>query len=151
MLVKLSRMMKEMFEGESVYRWGGEEFVVITTHDTISEWFHQLEAFRESVMKSQLLENETITVSIGVSQNHHLLHRGLDPVADSLVDPVVDPVEDHVVDQRDAFARADHMLLIAKRSGRNRTVLENSQGTPKNMQPELKLERSSSAKKEGIE
>lgn len=99
-LIKLSKMITDTFINEGVFRWGGEEFVVVMETAQIDSFMEALEGLRIKVMRSQLIEDGVITISIGVSQKKN--------------------------DQTYAnvFAQADHALFVAKKSGRNQTVFE---------------------------
>ncbi len=99
-LIKLSNLMRAHFKIESVYRWGGEEFVVISKSLFMNQFIAALEKLRLEVMHNQFLEGKTITISIGVTQKKQ--------------------------NQKnfDAFVSADQALFRAKNSGRNQTIIE---------------------------
>lgn len=99
-LIKLSNLMMDHFKIESVYRWGGEEFVVVSKSPYVDQFVADLEKLRIEVMHCQFLEGERITISIGVSQKKQ--------------------------NQRniDTFVSADQALFMAKNSGRNQTIIE---------------------------
>jgi diguanylate cyclase (GGDEF)-like protein/PAS domain S-box-containing protein len=50
------------------FRVGGEEFVIIFSHTDLSEAYKVVEKIRIMVSKLQIIDNEKITISLGVSQ-----------------------------------------------------------------------------------
>lgn len=79
-----------------IYRWGGEEFVAFIHGLNQQETYELLESLRKIVESSRFLEDQTITISIGISYWY--------------------PTEN----LQDAFERADRALFAAKSKGRNR-------------------------------
>ncbi len=82
-----------------VARWGGEEFTIMYNGEDVYDYFDALRQRIEQSDFSDVAEDLTLTVSIGVSTN-----RGTESY-------------EEVVKQ------ADHALLQAKRSGRNRVEI----------------------------
>lgn len=70
-LLLLSNIMRECFRGyDKLFRFGGEEFVVILRSTDQSGVDGALERFRASVESYQFPKNEEITVSIGYAESH---------------------------------------------------------------------------------
>lgn len=96
-IIELTRQLKSFFSPYdcSLYRWGGEEFVVlIPLQPTISsnQFCNHLEKFRNQIMDYSFISQKQITISIGVSD----------------------------VDNTFAlFSHADFALYTAKQNGRN--------------------------------
>ena len=88
---------------DTVYRTGGEEFMVILTETDINQCIIPLERFRKTV-ETMLLEfnnqNINITVSIGACQ-----------------------YSPNIKTKEELIEKADNALYKAKNSGRNQTVL----------------------------
>lgn len=97
-LIKLANHMRNSFNPDNLYRWGGEEFVIITFDQKIEVFINELESLRLNVMNSQLIPNDNVTISIGVSHKNSKENTS------------------------DIFIQADNALYIAKNSGRNKTV-----------------------------
>jgi diguanylate cyclase len=88
-----------LLESSQLYRYGGEEFVVLSIHPGEQEAQELAERIRSKVAASQMSYQDRpieLTVSIGISR----LKKGDD------------------FDQ--LFTRADEAMLLAKKSGRNR-------------------------------
>jgi diguanylate cyclase (GGDEF)-like protein/PAS domain S-box-containing protein len=97
-LVSVARMLEETLrDGDSIARWGGEEFVLLLPHVDAKRALFVAEKLRTSVEKLNLVEN--ITISLGVSVF----------------------VEDDT--QEMLLNRADSALYKAKTNGRNRVEL----------------------------
>ncbi len=89
--------------GDEVYRYGGEEFLVLLPETNLKKAASVLERLRGLVCASEIADEEnrtTVTVSIGVAQ----LSKGESP--------------------DEAIQRADEALYRAKEAGRNRVVLD---------------------------
>lgn len=91
-------------ETDLLFRWGGEEFVVLTPHSRAQEVAPIAERVREALERSPLLELAgaeavSMTVSIGVTS-----------------------VDRFPCDAQELVARADAACYEAKRLGRNRVV-----------------------------
>lgn len=81
-----------------IYRWGGEEFIIILKHSSKSESLKFAENYRLAIQKNTYSQNINLSVSIGVvtySKNDD---------SDSL------------------FKKADNALYIAKEKGRNLSI-----------------------------
>ncbi len=101
-LVALSKeMMATVRKTDYVYRFGGEEFVILLTGATLNDAAVFAEKLRALVKKNiQCIENKEITISIGVS-------------------------EFRKTDTKDSFfKRADENLYRAKESGRNKVIID---------------------------
>jgi diguanylate cyclase (GGDEF)-like protein len=97
-LLLFSNKMKESFSAEtSLYRFGGEEFVVVM-NSSKSNALAELEKFRKEIERFNFPQVGTVTVSIGFTQ----IDDGC-TVSSSIID------------------RADQALYYAKEHGRNRT------------------------------
>ncbi|MDX1516404.1 MAG: GGDEF domain-containing protein [Woeseiaceae bacterium] len=82
---------------DSLYRIGGEEFVVVLEGQNIDRAVHLAEQLRTLVEANELVPDELVTISLGVAE----LQRGETP--------------------GDWLHRADEALYQSKRQGRNRT------------------------------
>ncbi len=90
---------------DTVFRFGGEEFVVILTETSLEQSIIPLERFRKTVETLNLsYQNQDInvTVSIGACQ-----------------------LDENMNTKEDFLQKTDEALYEAKNSGRNRTVLSN--------------------------
>jgi len=88
---------------DTLYRYGGEEFVVLLVEQSVGDAVRAMDRMRASIERLAIPCPKTggaLTVSIGVAQ--------------------VEPVRDHTPD--DWIARADQCLYDAKDSGRNRVI-----------------------------
>ncbi|GAB5071979.1 diguanylate cyclase DgcM [Citrobacter sedlakii] len=85
-------------QGDRVFRWGGEEFILLLPRTPLDDALLLAEAIRASVAKLTLLGLPRFTVSIGVAQ--HEPNESLD----------------------DLFKRVDAALYRAKNAGRNRVL-----------------------------
>lgn len=95
-LILLARAMSESFRSmDWLFRYGGEEFVIVLVDVSQEQASHVLERFRHKIETMVIPQVGQITVSIGFSQMERL-----EPVS-SLVD------------------RADNALYYAKNNGRN--------------------------------
>lgn len=95
-LVSLANVLREeLREGDSVYRFGGEEFVLVLPVGSRSALQTAAERVRQAVANRLSSPAGRVTVSIGGA-----MHSG-------------------ETDWQDWFARADASLYLAKRSGRN--------------------------------
>jgi diguanylate cyclase (GGDEF)-like protein len=95
-LVLLARLMGECFrESDVIFRFGGEEFLVILPNTDFQDAEMALERFREQVEAFYFSQVGRVTVSIGFTT---LLTDDSGPAA---------------------FGRADQALYVAKHSGRN--------------------------------
>ena len=96
-LILLARLMSEAFSGfEGIFRFGGEEFLLILPETTREEAWKALDDFRAAVAQASFPQVGRVTVSIGFS--------------------TIQPGDNGAA----AFGRADEALYLAKHSGRNR-------------------------------
>lgn len=95
---------------DRLVRWGGEEFVVFCPETNIEQAVKKAEAVRKSVEKHLWVHGDPLTCSIGVAQ------MGNERVSETM-------------------ARADEVLYLAKRNGRNR--IEVNYGTQVNSGSQL--------------
>lgn len=97
-LLRFSRLLKQCFRGEDrLFRFGGEEFIVILHADNAGAALHALERFRASLEAVEFPQIGQVTCSIGFAR----------------VDPALPPT--------DILGNADQALYYAKGNGRNRT------------------------------
>ncbi|MFT6986366.1 MAG: diguanylate cyclase (GGDEF)-like protein [Psychromonas sp.] len=89
---------------DMVYRWGGEEFIILLPETNLNEALLVCERIREHVHATMMVEQDRITVSIGVSQLRE---------KESI---------------KALVKRADELLYVAKRSGRNCVVSDLKNG-----------------------
>lgn len=95
-LILLAQLMKSSFRShDRIFRFGGEEFVVLINSVTLSNVKQIVERFRKTVESHRFPQVGTITVSIGFTSFH----------------PEDSPVE--------VLGHADHALYFAKSHGRN--------------------------------
>lgn len=99
LIVEFARLLKSRIrKTDQLFRFGGEEFVVLLPHTSLPEAFHLAEALRVAVEHHRFVHDRTLSVSGGISE----LGRGETP--DSWLD------------------RADRALYRAKEQGRNRII-----------------------------
>lgn len=68
-LVRLTELLKKSIrETDSVYRFGGEEFVIILLQTSIDSTTKIAEKIRVLIESSSLVENKVVTVSLGVAE-----------------------------------------------------------------------------------
>lgn len=97
-LLRFSRLLKQSFRnGDHLFRFGGEEFVVILRAEDPEAAMFCLERFRKTLFETEFPQIGTVTCSIGFTQ----------------IDPAISPA--------DILGRADEALYHAKGNGRNRT------------------------------
>ncbi len=95
-LILLAHLMKASFRShDRIFRFGGEEFVILINSVTLSNVKQIVERFRKTVENHRFPQVGTITVSIGFTSFH----------------PEDSPVE--------VLGHADHALYYAKNHGRN--------------------------------
>lgn len=113
-MIAFAQLLKKFVRSQDVVaRYGGEEFVILCANCDIDAAMERAEEIRVTLTKTpqQMLNGKCITASFGVSQ----LKRSDTPV--------------------DFFVRADHALLNAKETGRNKVVSANvANGSPLTMQ-----------------
>lgn len=98
-LCELARNLESFVrKGDLVFRWGGEEFVLLLPHTPLETALALAEDIRASVAKISLPGLPRFTVSIGVA--HHEPNESID----------------------DLFKRVDSALYRAKHEGRNRVL-----------------------------
>ena len=99
-LVQVARLLRSAFRGyDQLFRYGGEEFLIVLQHSTIEQGTGALERLRKTVATHQFPQLGQITVSIGLTA----ISSGLLPT--SLID------------------HADKALYHAKQAGRNQTAV----------------------------
>jgi diguanylate cyclase (GGDEF)-like protein/PAS domain S-box-containing protein len=99
-LISVARLLQhEMYSGELVSRYGGEEFVVLCPETQLDDAFHKAERLRQALEKAAVVKTDEfkITASFGVAQ----------------LEPTDAP--------DDVLQRADKALYVSKHQGRNRT------------------------------
>ena len=98
-LIQLSRTLEQHCRrGDYVFRWGGEEFLLLLPHTTEEIAIGVAEQLREAVASISIPQLPGFTVSIGVAR--HLAGESLDEL----------------------FKRVDEALYRAKNSGRNKVL-----------------------------
>lgn len=103
----LAQEMETSFCDSSIcFRYGGEEFVILLQQTTEEEAYEKAEAFRRKIDTTNSPSGEPITISFGITSYH-----ADDRVASEIVH------------------RADEALYEAKQTGRNKTVMYNSELT----------------------
>jgi diguanylate cyclase (GGDEF)-like protein len=80
-----------------LFRVGGEEFVIIFSKTLIDEAFEVVEKMRVMVSNMNMIENEKITISIGLTQ----------------VNEEDDPTS--------IYERIDKLMYVSKHNGKNQT------------------------------
>lgn len=97
-LILMARLMCQCFsDRDGVFRFGGEEFLVILTDTTLEKAWTALENFRKAVESAVFPQVGQVTVSLGLS--------------------LVLPDDTGAA----VFGRADEALYVAKQRGRNQT------------------------------
>lgn len=98
-LVQLARILEACSrKGDFIFRWGGEEFVLLLPRTALDTAMQVAESIRDTVTKSGCRELPDFTVSIGVARHQ----------AEETVDEL--------------FRRVDNALYQAKHAGRNRVL-----------------------------
>ena len=98
-LISLARALESgIRDSDTVFRWGGEEFVILLPLTNLQGALYVAETLREIVQQLSQQNLPQLTVSIGVAQHQ------ADEDSDSL------------------FKRMDEALYRAKTSGRNRVL-----------------------------
>lgn len=85
-------------KSDRIFRYGGEEFVIILPNTELQHGVLLAEYFRELVSHSELIDEVSLTISVGVTEM------------------VIGE------DWKTCFERADRHLYVAKKQGRNRTI-----------------------------
>ena len=99
-LMLFAALMRETFrDTDKLFRFGGEEFVILLSNCALGDALAAFERFRAAVAAHRFPQVGKVTVSIGVT-SMQLRDTG-----------------------SAAFGRADQALYLAKRSGRNRVLL----------------------------
>ena len=102
-LVKLAGVLvRELRGSDEVFRWGGEEFMLLLENTSLEAAIEVSERIRAAVEATALLDRSTITISLGVTD--------------------IQPGEAEDV----IYPRADIALYTSKRDGRNRVSVEQS-------------------------
>lgn len=122
-LQKLAYVLKTHFrKGDTVARFGGEEFAVILPNTPLEIAHHVLENTRRMVEREVVVESGTpITVSAGVTTVHWQESGLLEEIPHQLI------------------LTADEQLYRAKRSGRNMVCSNFNAANPSNEDPTLNL------------
>ncbi|HEY2454605.1 MAG TPA: sensor domain-containing diguanylate cyclase [Scandinavium sp.] len=98
-LVQLARLLEACSRSEDfIFRWGGEEFVLLLPHTALDTAINIAEEIRDSVTKISNAEMPAFTVSIGVAR--HQAGENIDAL----------------------FRRVDKALYQAKNEGRNKVL-----------------------------
>ncbi|MCB9895883.1 MAG: GGDEF domain-containing protein [Planctomycetes bacterium] len=92
-------LLRELRGTDEVFRWGGEEFMVLLEETPQKHLAEVAERLRAAVEAANLLERSTLTISIGAT--HIGVNEGEDVV----------------------YPRADEALYASKRDGRNRVTI----------------------------
>ncbi len=108
-IVEIARLLLEMFRNsDTIVRWGGEEFLVITRQTEMDNSFEMAERIRKRIEEYPFKIDETIivnkTVSIGFAYFPFI------------------PGNTKTVHWTQVISLADSALYIAKKNGRNLTV-----------------------------
>jgi diguanylate cyclase (GGDEF)-like protein len=99
-LMLFAALMRDTFrDSDKLFRFGGEEFVILLSNCALGDALAAFERFRSAVAAHRFPQVDKVTVSIGVTSMR------LHDTGSS------------------AFGRADQALYLAKRSGRNRVLL----------------------------
>ncbi|WP_062198129.1 sensor domain-containing diguanylate cyclase [Massilibacterium senegalense] len=93
-------LQKFMRKTDVCARWGGEEFIVLLPETSMKEAFTIAERIRENMYIEPLLNDKNVTVSIGIAQ-YPYHHKQIEKV----------------------IKKADDALYMAKRNGRNQTII----------------------------
>lgn len=103
-LVEIGKVLKEnLKKTDEVFRYGGEEFMLMVFDNDFENVIGVAERIREMVEKAEIYHGETktpVTVSIGVTMQR----------------------EDEILD--DCIERADHLMYQSKVSGKNKITSE---------------------------
>lgn len=107
LLIQIAKLMKTEINDEGmVFRYGGEEFVIVLCNYTIEEAFFKAEKIRKSILKSKVLQKYSdyfpITISIGISS-----------------------YPDHGLDAESLIKNADTAMYYSKQNGRNKCTIYN--------------------------
>ena len=99
-LVNLAKLVQSMIRNtDSLVRWGGEEFVILSDDTSIQNAAFLAEKLRKAIESSTLITQQQVTCSFGVTE----MVPGEDP--------------------KSLIARADKALYSSKESGRNRVTV----------------------------
>ncbi|WP_403019959.1 GGDEF domain-containing protein [Salinibacterium sp. GXW1014] len=105
MLIEVARVLDGgVRAGDSVVRWGGEEFLLVLSETSAAAAFALAERLRLAISGRDIQITGAVTVSMGVAEWNE---------GDGLASLV---------------SRADAALYVSKTSGRNRTTLADSSG-----------------------
>ena len=100
-LIKVSQIIKQNIRTtDTLFRIGGEEFVILYPKTLLDEAFSSAEKIRTLIKKENIIENHPITISIGLAQINEN-------------------------DNKDTiFKRVDDLMYISKKNGKNKTTVE---------------------------
>ncbi|NSL54565.1 GGDEF domain-containing protein [Uliginosibacterium aquaticum] len=95
-LIRVADLLRKSFRGsDKLFRFGGEEFVILLRHVSATNTAHILERFRETVEKHEFPQVGQVTCSVGYAR----------------IDPTLSPAE--------ILGHADDALYYGKENGRN--------------------------------
>ena len=99
-LVNLAKLVQSMIRNtDSLVRWGGEEFVILSDETSIQNAAFLAEKLRKAIESTALISQQQVTCSFGVTE----MVPGEDP--------------------KSLIARADKALYTSKEGGRNRVTV----------------------------
>ena len=98
--MNLAKLVQSMIRNtDSLVRWGGEEFVILSDETSIQNAAFLAEKLRKAIETTTLIKQQQVTCSFGVTE----MVPGEDP--------------------KSFIARADKALYSSKESGRNRVTV----------------------------
>ena len=101
-LIGISNIVKENIRNtDFLFRVGGEEFIILYPETSIKNTFTSVEKIRNNIKNSKLINNKTVTVSIGITQIQ---------------------IDD---DENSLFKRVDNYMYFSKNNGKDKTTLNN--------------------------
>jgi len=108
-LTKVARSIKnEVKESDGVFRYGGEEFIVILENHSVEQAYEMAEQIRLNIYSSNLLnkygKNVSLSISIGIASYPY-----------------------HAMDVKALLEKADKAMYFAKQSGRNQCKIYNQE------------------------
>ncbi len=100
-LIRISKIIRENIRTtDTLFRIGGEEFVILYPETLLDEAFSSAEKIRTLIKKENIIENHPITISIGLAQ----------------------------IDKNDnidtIFKKVDDLMYISKKNGKDKTTVE---------------------------
>lgn len=88
-------------EVDKVFRWGGEEFIILLPHTDLENSVVVAEKLRKTIEEHNFQTGHSITASLGVAQYHHMMSH------------------------KDIISKVDRALYKAKENGRNQVTTIN--------------------------